>query len=279
MAWLTDPWTEAIVQRAFLEVVLLGIAGGALGCWIVLYSLSYSAESLAHGLFPGLVIAALIGAPLLLGGAVGIAVAAGAVALVARLPGLDRDVGVAVVVTTLFGLGVLLALSPDSPPGVQALLFGDILGLTTGDLVAAGVLAVVVPAVLWLLHGRLLAVAFDRASARGLGIRVGWIDAVVLLLIAAAIMVAVEGLGNLLVVAMLVAPAATARLVTHRAPSMMAVSAAVAVGAGIGGLYLSYYAGTAAGASIAALLVGAYLVAGAGAGIRALGTRGAATLG
>ena len=138
MAWLTDPWSEAIVQRAFLEVALLGIAGGALGCWIVLYSLSYSAESLAHGLFPGLVVAALIGAPLLLGGAVGIAIAAGAVALVGRLPGLDRDVGVAVVVTTLFGLGVLFALSPDSPPGVQSLLFGDILGLSTGDLIAVG---------------------------------------------------------------------------------------------------------------------------------------------
>ena len=279
MAWLTDPWSEAIVQRAFLEVALLGIAGGALGCWIVLYSLSYSAESLAHGLFPGLVVAALIGAPLLLGGAVGIAIAAGAVAVVGRLPGLDRDVGVAVVVTTLFGLGVLLALSPDSPPGVQSLLFGDILGLSTGDLVAAAALAVVVPAVLWLLHERLLAVGFDRVSARRLGIRTAWIDVVVMLLIAAAILVAVQALGNLLVVALLVAPAATARLMTRRAGPMIAVAAGVAIGAGVAGIYLSYYAGTAAGASIAALLVGAYLVAGAAAGIRAIGTRRAATIG
>jgi ABC-type Mn2+/Zn2+ transport system permease subunit len=278
MAWLTDPWSEAIVQHAFLEVALLGIAGGALGCWIVLYSLSYSAESLAHGLFPGLVVAALIGAPLLLGGAVGIAIAAGAVTLVGRLPGLDRDVGVAVVVTTLFGLGVLLALSPDSPPGVQALLFGDILGVTTGDLIAAGVLAVVVPAVLWLLHARLLAVGFDRSSARSLGVRTAWIDTVVMLLIAVAIMVAIQGLGNLLVVALLVAPAATARLVTRRAAPMIGVAIGVAIVSGVAGLYLSYYAGTAAGASIAGLLVGAYLVAGAAAGIRALGTRRAATL-
>jgi ABC-type Mn2+/Zn2+ transport system permease subunit len=260
MAWLTDPWSEAIVQRAFLEVVLLGIAGGALGCWIVLYSLSYSAESLAHGLFPGLVTAALIGAPLLLGGAVGIAVAAGAVAVVGRLPGLDRDVGVAVVVTTLFGLGVLLALSPASPPGVQSLLFGDILGLTSGDLIASGVLAVVVPGALWLLHGRLLAVGFDRTSARALGVRTAWIDGVVLLLIAAAIMVAVQALGNLLVVALLVAPAAAARLVARRMLPMMGIAAALAIACGIGGLYASYYLRTAAGASIAATLVIVYLL-------------------
>ncbi len=78
--WLTDPWSQEVLRRAFAEVVLLGAAGGALGCWVVLYGLSYGAESLAHGLFPGLVVAALIGAPLLLGGAVGIAVAALAVA-------------------------------------------------------------------------------------------------------------------------------------------------------------------------------------------------------
>src|SRR6201999_2018865 len=146
----------------------------------------------------------------------------------------------------------------------------------TGDLVAAGVLAVAVPGVLWLLHARLLAVGFDRMSARSLGIRTGWIDAVVLLLIAAAIMVAIQGLGNLLVVALLVAPAATARLVTRRAAPMIGVAIGVAIVSGVAGLYLSYYAGTAAGASIAGLLVGAYLVPGAAAGVRALGARRAA---
>src|SRR3954467_11452602 len=148
--WLTDPWSQEVLRRAFAEVVLLGAAGGALGCWVVLYGLSYGAESLAHGLFPGLVVAALIGAPLLLGGAVGIAVAAVAVAGIARLPGLDRDVGVAVVVTTLFGLGVLLALSPATPRAIQGLLFGDILGLTDGDLALAAGLAALTGLVLWL---------------------------------------------------------------------------------------------------------------------------------
>jgi ABC-type Mn2+/Zn2+ transport system permease subunit len=257
---LAEPWGQEVVRRAFLEAILLGIAGGALGCWVVLHELSYSAESLAHGMFPGLVAAALLGVPLLIGGAVGIAVAALAVAVVGRLPGLDRDVGVAVVVTTLFGLGALLALSPDSPPGVQSLLFGDILGVSDGDLWLAGGLALVVGVSGWFLNPRLLATGFDRAAAASGGMRVGLIDGALMLLLAVAVLVAIQGLGSLLVVALLVAPAATARMVTRRADAMVAVAVGVAVAGGCGGLYLSYYASTAAGASIAAVLVGACLV-------------------
>ena len=89
-----------------LEIALLGVVGGTLGCWIVLYELSYSAESLAHGMFPGLVVAALLGVPLLLGGAAGLALAALAIALAGARAGIGRDTAVAVVVTALFGLGV-----------------------------------------------------------------------------------------------------------------------------------------------------------------------------
>jgi ABC-type Mn2+/Zn2+ transport system permease subunit len=259
--WLTDPWSQEVVRRAFAEVVLLGAAGGALGCWVVLYGLSYGAESLAHGLFPGLVVAALIGAPLIVGGAVGIAIAAVAVAAIGRLPGLDRDVGVAVVVTTLFGVGVLLALSPQTPRAIQGLMFGDVLGVTDGDLALAAGLAVVTAVALWMLHGRLLAVGFDREGAAGLGVRSWPVDVALLLLVAAAIVVAVQGLGNLLVIAVLVAPAAGARLVAHRAAPMMAASVAIAVVSGCTGLYVSYHAGTAAGASVAGMLVVAYIAA------------------
>jgi ABC-type Mn2+/Zn2+ transport system permease subunit len=259
---LTDPWADAVGRRALLEVVLLGVTGGALSCWIVFYNLSYSAESLAHALLPGLVIAALTGLPLLLGGAAGLLVAALAVAAASQVPAIGRDTAVAVVITTLFGAGVLLALSPSSPPGLQGLLFGDVLGVSDTDLALAGGLAALVVGALAVLHSRLLAVGFDRLSAPGLGVRPLIVDGALLVLLALALLVAVQGLGNLLVVAVLVAPASAARLVARRMAPMMVASALVAVVAGAGGLYLSYYAGTAAGASIAAILVGAYLVAG-----------------
>jgi ABC-type Mn2+/Zn2+ transport system permease subunit len=261
LGWLTDPWSEPIMRRAFAEVVLLGVVGGALGCWIVFYELSYGAESLAHAIFPGLVIAALAGFPLLFGGALGLLVAAVAVAVVGRIPEIGRDTAVAVVVTALFGLGALLALSPESPPGVGGLLFGDILGVTDTDLVLAAVLAVVVLVTLRLLHGRLLAVGFDRSSARSLGVSPGVVDLALLILLALAILVAVQGLGNLLVVAVLVGPAATARLLTHRIGPMMVAGVGIAVLSGLGGLYLSYYAKIAAGASIAGVMVAVYLFA------------------
>jgi ABC-type Mn2+/Zn2+ transport system permease subunit len=263
---LTDPWADSVGRRALLEVVLLGVTGGALSCWIVFYNLSYSAESLAHALLPGLVIAALTGLPLLLGGAAGLLVAALAVAAASQVPSIGRDTSVAVVITTLFGAGVLLALSPSSPPGLQGLLFGDVLGVSDTDLALAGGLAALVVVALAVLHGRLLAVGFDRLSAASLGVRPLVVDGALLVLLALALLVAVQGLGNLLVVAVLVAPASAARMVARRMAPMMAASAAVAVVAGAGGLYLSYYAGTAAGASIAAILVGAYLVAGLGRG-------------
>ena len=258
---LAEPWREPVMRRAMLEVALVGVCGGLLGCWVVFYELSYSAESLAHALFPGMVAAALLGLPILLGAGVGIVGAALAVGLAARAPGISADTAIATVVTGLFGLGVLLALSAASPPGLQGLLFGDVLGAGDGDLLAAGALALVVIVALRLMHGRLALVGFDRMGARQLGVSAGAVDAALLVLLALTILVAVQGLGNLLVVAVLVAPAATARALTRRMGPMMAVSVAVAIAAGVGGLYLSYYASTVAGASVAGLLVAAFLAA------------------
>lgn len=265
---LADPFGQALMQRALLEVLLLAAVGGTLGCWIVLGGLSYGAESLAHGMFPGLVLAALAGVPLLLGGAAGILVAALAVALASRVERIGRDEAIAVAVTTLFGAGALLALSPDVPVGIQGLLFGDVLGTSREDLLAAGALVGLVLLVLLLGHQRLLAVGFDRAGARALGIAPVAVDALLLTLLGIAVLVAVQGLGNLLVVAVLVAPAAAARLLTRRLVPMMAVAVALGALAGVGGLYLSYYARIAAGASIAGALVAVWLAAHAASSIR-----------
>lgn len=260
MGALLEPWQHGFMQLAVLELALIGLLTGVLGCWIVLFELSYSGESLAHALFPGLVGAALLGLPVLLGAAAGLAGAALAIALAAAIPGIGRDTAVAIVVTTLFGLGALLALAPASPPGIQSLLFGDPLAISPGDLLTAAVLCALALAALAALHRPLLAVGFDRGSARALGLRPIAVELALITLIAVAILVAVQALGNLLVVAILIAPAATARLLTRRLPTMMALAAAAAIACSVVGLYLSYYAGLAAGASIALVLVGAYAV-------------------
>jgi ABC-type Mn2+/Zn2+ transport system permease subunit len=258
---LLDPWRDPIGVRALVEVLLLGATGGALGCWIVFYRLAYSAESLAHALLPGLVIAAFAGLPLVVGGAAGLLVAAVGVAVVGRVPAIGHETAVAVVVTALLGLGALLALSPDTPARLQELLFGDVLGASDSDLVLAGALGAIVLGALAVLHPSLLVVGFDRASAPALGRAPILVDVALGVLVALAILVAVQGLGNLLVVAVLVAPAAAARQLARRMPTMMAAAVAIAVGAGIAGLYASFYLDTAAGASIAGALVVAYAAA------------------
>jgi ABC-type Mn2+/Zn2+ transport system permease subunit len=264
---LLDPWSEPINARALVEVLLLGATGGALGCWIVFYRLAYSAESLAHALLPGLVIAALAGVPLVIGGAAGLLVAAVAVAIAGRTPAIGHDTAVAVVVTALLGLGALLALSPETPARLQELLFGDVLGVSDSDLALAAVLGAIVLGALVLLHPSLLLVGFDRASAPALGRAPVVIDVALGVLVALAILVAVQGLGNLLVVAVLVAPAAAARRLTRRVPTMMAAAVAIAVASGIAGLYASFYLDTAGGASIAGALVLAYAAAHAAGGV------------
>ena len=255
---LLDPWRSGISARALVEVALLGLAAGPLGCWVVLYGLSYSAESLAHALFPGLVIAALAGFPLVLGAALGALVAAPAIAYAARLPQIGGDTAVAVVVTALVGCGALLALSPDTPAAVQELLFGDVLAITDGDLVLAAALAAAVLVALRLAHGRLLIAGFDRANAPAFGASPAVADLVLLLLVGAFTVIAVQALGSLLVLALLVGPAATAALVSRRLVPMMALAAGLGALGGAAGLYLSYYADTAGGASIAAAVASTY---------------------
>ncbi len=258
---LTEPLGNATTLRALAEITVLGVVSGAIGCWIVLFELSYSAESLAHGLFPGLVVAALIGAPLLLGGAFGVLLAALLIIAASRLSGESADTAIAVVVTALFGAGVLMALSPSSPPGIQELLFGDLLGVTTSDIATAAAIGSAVLAVLWLLHDRLLAVGFDPGSGPALRLSVTALSTLLLALVAVTVLVAVQGLGNLLVAAILVGPAAAARQVTHRIRPMIAMSIAMAVTSGFLGIYASYHLKTAAGASVVVAILALFALA------------------
>lgn len=262
---LLEPLRSGIGRRALAEVALLGAICGALGFWIVAFRLGYPAESLAHGLLPGLVVASLAGVPLLLGGLGGVALAAGAIAVAGRDERIGADTATAVAVTGLLGLGGLLALAPGAPARLEELLFGDPLGVTDADLVAAGALALLGGAALAALHRPLCAVALDAGAARGLGLRPTAVRLALLGLLATALAVAVQGLGALLVLAVLVAPAVAVRGHVASPARAMLAAGATAVVAAAAGVYASHLLGTAAGASIALALC---LAAAAGAGAR-----------
>jgi len=254
---LSDP----ITRRALVEVLILALALGPLGVWVLLHRQAYAAESLSHGLLPGLVLAALAGLPLVLGAAGGALVAAGAIALAARDERIGSDLGVAVAVSTLFGLGALLALAPEAPPRLEELLFGDLLGISGADLLAAGALALAVAAALAAAHRPLALAAFDRDAAPSLGARPARWETVLLVLLGVATVAAAPGLGSLLLVALVIAPAAAALRVTRRLGPALVLAATLAAAAGAGGLALSYYAELAAGASVALCAVAAPILA------------------
>jgi ABC-type Mn2+/Zn2+ transport system permease subunit len=261
LGWLTDPFASPIVQRALVELLILSLACGPLGVWVLLYRDAYAAESISHGMLPGLVVAALAGAPLLLGAVGGVLVAAAGIALVARDRRLGADVGVAVCVSALLGLGAMLALSPASPPRLQELLFGDLLGVSGGDLAVAGALAGGVLLALLAGHRSLALVGFDRGAAPSLGARPLRWELALLSILAVTTVAAVQGLGNLLLVALVLAPATAALTLARRLPIALALSVALAALAGAAGLVLSYHLEVAAGASVALCAVAIALLA------------------
>ena len=251
---LLEPLRSDIGRRAVLEIALVGAFCGALGYWIIIERLAYAAESLSHGLLPGLVLAALAGAPLLGGAGAGALAAAALLALAGRDERIGPDTGTAVAVTGLVGLGALLALEPDAPPRLEELLFGGPLGVSDGDLAAATALLVVGGAALFALHRPLAAVAFDPSGAAAAGIRPALVRIALLVLLAGAIAVAVRGLGALLVLAVLVAPPVAVRRHADSPSRAMLAGGALAVLAALAGVEVSFHGGTAAGASVALAL-------------------------
>jgi ABC-type Mn2+/Zn2+ transport system permease subunit len=254
---LLDPLHSSIGRHALAEVTLLGALSGALGFWVVSYGLSYGAESLAHGLLPGLVGAALLGAPLIAGAFAGIVVTAVLIALAARDRRVGPETATAVAVTGMLGLGVLLALAAATPQRLAELLFGDPLAVSSGDVAAAAALTVLGGGALLALQRPLAAVAFDAAGATALGVRGGAVRVGLAVILAVAVCVAVQGLGNLLALAALIAPPLAVRRHASSVGGAMAGGAAVGAAAGVVGIYASYELDVAAGAAIALALCAA----------------------
>lgn len=258
---LIDPFREAIGQRALAELVVLGAVCGPLGVWVVLYRQSYAAESVAHSMLPGSVLAALLGLPFGLGAAAGLAVAALLISLASRQREIGADAAVAVTVTALFGAGSLLALSPEVPLRIGELLFGDPLSVSAGELAVSAAVALLIGAALAAGLRPLMLGAFDPQAARSLGGSEPRAGSILLGLLAAAILLAVTALGNLLAVAILIGPAVAALRLCSRLLSALVVAALLAILSGVAGLYLSYFADLAAGASIALCAIASALVA------------------
>jgi manganese/iron transport system permease protein len=262
MGWLIDPLRYEFMQRALVEVVIVGVLCGVVGCFVVLRGLAFIGDALAHAVFPGVVLSYLAGRSILIGAFVfGLFTALG-VGVLSRSRRVSHDSAVGVVFAAFFALGVvLISRQTGFRRDLGSLLFGDVLGVSERDVVVTLVIGLVVLALLLLLLKELTLVAFDSTLARALGYPVFALDLLLLLLIASTIVVSLQAVGNILILALIVTPPATARLLTDRLATMMWLAAGIGVLSGLVGLYASYHADTAAGGTIVLAATAFFLVA------------------
>jgi len=258
--WLTEPYAYGFMQRALLAALLVGAVAPLVGVWIVLRRLAYLGDAMSHATLGGVGVAYLAGWPLTVGAvAAGLAMAA-LISVLTAHPRLREDAVIGSVASALFAGGVvLLAGRDDVGVDLTHLLFGSITTVTAAELrldAALGAAAVIVVA---LLLGDLRAASFDPLHARLAGVRVGALSTALLALLAVAVVVSLQSVGLLMTVALLVVPAAAARLWTSTVEAMSVLAVAFGLVACLAGLTAAYHAATPPGATIA--LVAAALLA------------------
>lgn len=261
--WLVQPLSYAFMQRGMAAAVLVGIVCAVVGAFVVLRGMAFFGDALAHTILPGIAVGYLVSGgarePLFwwaLGTAVLAALGIGAISKSAAI---KEDTAIGIVFAGMFALGVALISTVRSyAVDLSHFLFGDVLGVSLYSLLLTAVFGFLVLLVIGLFYKEFLIISFDPILAATLRLPVGWINNLLLALIAITIAMSMQTVGVTLMVAMLVTPAATGYLLTHRLPTMMALAALFASLSSVTGLYLSYYAGIASGAAIVLVATGIF---------------------
>lgn len=278
LAPILDPLAFPFFERALVAAVIVGLVAAVVGSYMVLRGLAFMGDALSHAAFPGVVAAYLLHAPFYLGAtvaAVGTSLAIGWVTRQGRLRG---DTAIGVLFAAMFAFGIFLfSLIPNFVGDLFGFLFGEILAIGPGDLVALAILAGVVLAVVAALWKELLYSTFDPLGAAASGLPVARLDYLFLALIALTIVVSLQSVGIILVVAMLITPAATAQLLVSSFGRLVATAALIGIAAPVVGLYASYWTNAASGATIVLVESAVFAVALALASLRGRRARSTAT--
>ncbi len=247
MLTLSEFWQDlhnpllAFLPRALLICVCCAVVCGVVGSYVVLRGMAFMGDAVAHSVFPGLAIAFVLQGSLVLGGAIAGIVTAVLVALLSGNRRLKEDSVIGVLFAGAFALGLLImSRAPGYAGSLQQFLFGSITGIPASDVpvvlgVSAGIMVVVA-----LMHQRFLAVGLDRESARAAGVQTLAVDVLLAVVISLTVVISVQTIGNVLVLALLVTPAATARLLTDRLGVMMLLGPAIGALCSLIGVYLSW---------------------------------------
>ena len=259
---LVEPLELAFMQRALLASVVIALVGGVVGTFVVLKGLAFIGDALAHASFAGVATAFVLGGNIYLGSVLAAVVTALAIGFVSRRGRVSFDTAIGILFVGAFSFGIMLiSASRSYTVDLFSFVFGDVLGVGWGDLRVIAGLAALVLALVALFYRELLFTAYDPAMAAATGVPVAAVQYGQLALLALTTVIAIKVVGIVLVVAMLVTPAATAQLLVRRVPAIMAVAALCGAMACVAGLYLSYYANVASSAAIVLVATGMFLLA------------------
>jgi manganese/iron transport system permease protein len=262
--FLTDLFNPdlAFLPKALLIAVMSSIVCGVVGCYVVLRGMAFIGDAVAHAVFPGLAVAFVLSGSLVIGGTVAGVLTAVLVAVFSQNRRLKEDSIIGVFFVAAFALGiVIISRAPGYAGSLQQFLFGSITGIPDEDLFIVAGTGLVVLGVVLVLHKELVTISLDRETARALGVPVFWLDLVLYVLVTLAVVISVQTIGNILVLALLITPAATARLLTDRLGVMMLLAPLIGAVSALVGLYVSWSWDFPTGGTIVLVLTAAFLAA------------------
>jgi manganese/iron transport system permease protein len=258
---ILDPLAFPFFVRALVASMIVGLVCATVGSYMVLRGLAFMGDALSHSAFPGVVVAYIVKAPLYFGASIAAVGTALAIGWLTRQGRLRTDTAIGVLFAAMFALGIFLfSTIPNYVGDLFGFLFGNVLGIGFGDLLSLTVLAAIVLATVLIFWKELLYATFDPLGAAASGLPVGRLDYLLLALIALTIVISLQAVGIILVVAMLITPAATAQLVARSFGRLVVAAATIGALCPIVGLYLSYWLNSASGATVVLVESALFLV-------------------
>ena len=262
MNWLLDPLQYAFMQRGLLAALMVGVLCSVVGSYVVLRSMAFLGDALAHAVLPGIAIAYLLGGNLTVGALAAALVVALGIGFFSRQGSIKEDTAIGILFAAALALGVaLISTIRTYAVDLSHILFGNVLGVSSSDLWITGILGMVTLLVVVVFYRQFLVVSFDPVLAATLRLRVGLLRNLMLILLGWTVVVSIQTVGVGLAAAMLVTPAAAAYLLTRRLPAMMAVSALIGAFSSLTGLYISYYANIVSGSAVVLVATLVFLLA------------------
>jgi manganese/iron transport system permease protein len=258
---LLSPFDFEFMVNALIISMLVAVPTALLSCFMVLKGWSLMGDAISHAVFPGVVIAYIVGFPYAVGAFIAGMICALATGFLKDNSRIKQDTVMGVVFSGMFGVGLVLYVKIQSDVHLDHILFGDMLGVGPRDIVETAIIAAVVAGIVLVKWRDFLLHAFDPAQARALGLPVNFLHYGLLCMISLAVVGALKAVGIILAIAMLIAPGAVAFLLTRRFSLMLALSVAIAVTASFLGVYLSFFIDSAPAPTIVLFLSGMFVLA------------------